>query len=182
MVESVGRIFVAVALDLETRHALVASHAGLDFPGKVVPPDNWHLTLRYVGNIDEVGFDRLLAAIDQAELGKGFSIGFGGFGAFPNPRKATVLWRAVTDPDARLPQVAAEIEEACQVAGIEAEDRPYRAHLTLARIRPDRDVRSLVSSDPPVSVAMDVSDVCVFRSHLGRPHATYEILERFPLV
>ena len=175
------RGFVAVDLDAEARHALVASMAEISIPGKVVPPENWHLTLRFLGTVDEVTVDRVVAGLDQADLGPPFSIMFGALGAFPGPKRATVLWRAVADPDERLAELASGSEEACRAAGLEPEDRPFRAHLTLSRLRPDQDVRALVEAEAPESVTMHVSEVCLFRSHLGGPHARYEVVERFPL-
>lgn len=181
MVESIGRVFLAVDLGDEARHALAASLAGLDIPGKVVPPANWHITLRFVGSMDPVGFDRLSAALDESDLGPAFELTFGDLGAFPKPRRATVLWCAVASSGDRLDDLADTVEDACQVAGLAAEDRPFRAHLTLARIRPDQDVRGMLNASSLPPITMRVTEVALFRSHLGGSHARYEVMERFPL-
>ncbi len=172
---------MAVDLDHETRHALAASMAGLSIPGKVVPPQNWHITLRFIGTIDEVALDRVVAGLDELDLGPRFEVVFGALGAFPRSSRATVLWRAITDRAERLPELAADAEQACRTAGLEPEDRPFRPHLTLSRIRPDRNVKALIDDSSPPPVSMTVARVCLFRSVLGGPHATYEILERFAL-
>lgn len=180
MVGSVGRIFVAVDLGVETRAALAAQLREVSIPGKPVPPQNWHLTLRYLGDIDEVAFDRVLAGLDQADLGAAFRVSFTGLGAFPRPRRATVLWRDVDDTAGRLHALAGVVEEACRGAGVAAEDRPFRPHLTLSRIRPDGDVRSVIANVlKPVPAGVDA--ITVFRSHLGGPHARYEELDRVSL-
>lgn len=181
MVEGVVRAFVAVDLDDETRHALATSMATLSIPGKIVPPRNWHITLRFIGTIDDVGLDRVVAGLDEADLGPRFEIVFGALGAFPKPRRATVLWRSISDRARRLPELAADTEQVCRDVGLEPEERPFRPHLTLSRIRPDRDVGSLIDGPSPAPVSLSVTEVCLFRSVLGGPHATYEVLERFPL-
>ena len=78
--------------------------AGLSIPGKVVPPQNWHITLRFIGTIDEVALDRLVAGLDELDLGPRFEVVFGALGAFPRSTRATVLWRAITDRTERLPR------------------------------------------------------------------------------
>jgi 2'-5' RNA ligase len=179
-VASIGRVFFAVDLDAESRAAIATQLQDLEMPGKPVPPQNWHLTLRYVKSIDEVAFDRLLAAVDQLERGETFRVAFTDPGAFPNARRATVLWRGVSDPGDRLAALAADIETACQEVGLRAEDRPYRAHLTLARIRPAEDVRPLMDLEI-APVPLHVDHITLFRSHLGGPNARYEPLETFDL-
>jgi len=180
-VASVGRIFFAIDLDLETRAILAAQVEDLEVPGKRVPAANWHLTLRYVGDLDEVRHQRLLADLDQIDLGEPFRIRFTDLGAFPNPRRATVLWRAVDDPAQRLGTLVDSIEETCRSVGLPAEDRPFRPHVTLSRIRPGRDVRSLVGGTDLSALEMLVTSVTVFRSHLGGPSARYEVMDTFEL-
>ncbi|MGH8948172.1 MAG: 2'-5' RNA ligase family protein, partial [Acidimicrobiia bacterium] len=67
MVEGVAaRIFVAVSLPDEIRMALADRLESVEMPGRAVPPENWHITLRFVGRADEVAIDRMLAALDGA--------------------------------------------------------------------------------------------------------------------
>jgi 2'-5' RNA ligase len=183
MVEGIAgaRIFVAVALPDEIRMALADRMDGVDLPGTVVPPANWHITLRFLGRTDEAGYDRLLASLDSADLGRPFQIGLGPMGAFPRPTMATVLWLGVERGQERLEEVAAEVEEAVEVAGFEPEDRPFRPHLTLSRIRPAEDVRELVESHDEAGPSWRCRSVVVYRSHLGRGGARYEPLETFRL-
>jgi 2'-5' RNA ligase len=182
MVEGVkARIFVAVPLPDEARLALIDRLGSLDLPGSVVPPANWHITLRFLGWTDDVAYDRLLAALDQGDLGREFEIELGEMGAFPRAKRATVLWLAVAKGRTRLEEVAAEVEDAVQGAGFQAEDRPFRAHLTLSRIRPPVDVTGLIDSFRWASLGWRCRSVVVYRSHLGRGGARYEPLETFPL-
>lgn len=183
MVGTVGRLFLAVDLSLEARSALVARLEGaLDrMPGRAVPPPNWHLTLRFLGDVTEVAYDRLVHGIGKADLGAGFGVTFGELGAFPRPRRATVLWLGVEGGDDRLKLLAHRVEEAVKDSGFPAEDRPFRSHLTLSRIRPPEDVSALLDGGERVGVRAEVDALTLFRSNLGRGGATYEVLDRFPL-
>jgi 2'-5' RNA ligase len=161
--------------------ALADRLATLDVPGTVVPSANWHITLRFIGRTDDVAYDRLLGSLDEADLGRVFDIGLADMGAFPRPKSATVLWLGVAKGQTRLEEVAAVVEEAVQAAGFGAEERPFRAHLTLSRIRPPVDVTGLIGSFPDAGLVWRCRSIVVYRSHLGRGGARYEPLETFPL-
>lgn len=182
MVEGVAaRIFVAVPLPDELRMALADCLRPFDIPGKVVSAQNWHITLRFLGWTDDVAFDRMLASLDETDFGPGFDVRLGEMGAFPRPRRATVIWLAASRGLNRLEELAAAAEEAAHSAGFGPEDRPFRAHLTLSRVRPAEDVSDLVESFPGADLGWRCESVVVYRSHLGRGGARYEPLETFPL-
>jgi len=176
----VGRLFIAVPLPDEARHGL-ASLLDVQLPGRVVHPSNWHLTLRFLDDTDEVTYDRLVHALDAADFGEPFRAAFGALGAFPRPAKATVLWVGFSDGLAGFARLAAAVAEAVEAAGIQPEDRPFSAHLTLSRIRPHQDIRSVVDRPPFDDVSWTVGEVDVFRSHLGSGGPRYERLERIML-
>ncbi len=182
MVEGVAtRVFVAVPLPDEVRMALADRLEPLAMPGKVVPPENWHITLRFLGWTDDVAFDRMLAALDESDLGSPFNVMLGRMGAFPRPRSATVIWLAVSEGLTRLEELATIAEEAAQSAGFGPEERPFRAHLTLSRVRPAEDASDLLDSFQGADLGWRCGSVVVYRSHLGRDGARYEPLETFPL-
>ena len=185
MVGEVGRLFLAVPLTDEMKaglatHLLEATQ-NQPLPGRPVAPPSWHLTLRFLGGTDEVAFDRLVAALAQAEAGSPFSLAFGGLGAFPRAARATVLWLAIKEGVGRLEELATLAEQASQHAGFSPEDRPFHPHLTLSRIRPHQDVRPLIEKVPPFPGRLPVDRIVLYRSHLGRGGAKYEELEVFPL-
>jgi len=184
MVEGLGRLFVAVPLPDDVRHALstlIRGAAPGGLPGRIVPPANWHVTLRFLGDVDDLGRDRLFKELDAARLGEPFVVGWGGLGAFPQPGRATVLWVAADRGAADLSRLAADVEDAVVAAGFPHEERPFRSHLTLSRIRPHQDVARLLEAAGPLDLAMTVDRVVVYRSHLGRGGARYEEIEEFPL-
>lgn len=167
----------------ETRRLIAdrLNHAVAEMPGRAVPPANWHLTMRFLGEVGEVQFDRVVYQLGEAELGDPFDIRFGNLGAFPRPRRATVLWIGIEEGVEPLTRLAGQVEAAVEAAGFAPEERPFRAHLTLSRIRPQQDVSELVYDSGRFDARERVDAVTLFRSHLGRGGARYEILDQFPL-
>ena len=175
------RVFVGLELSAGFRAALASVLADLDVPGRPTSPETWHITLRYIGEMDDVSIDRLLAGLDECDLGLQFRLVTGGLGAFPNPSKATVLWvgfRAGVEP---LADLAATVDEVVDRIGLGQEDRPFAAHLTLSRIRPPLDVRGLVSDFNLPSIALPVTGVTVFESRHDGRGVQYRSIERFSI-
>jgi 2'-5' RNA ligase len=179
------RLFLAVALDENARHAIAArleeQLEGRRLPGRAVPPENWHITLRFLGPTTPQQRDQLLASLDQHLAVEPFRISFTGLGAFPREARASVLWMGVAGAVEQLESVAAICETAAVATGFEPEGRPFHAHLTLSRIRPPQDVRPLVDLVEAVGVKLDVAAVTLYRSVLGSGPARYEIVDRVEL-
>jgi len=175
------RLFVAAALTDEVRHALASRLEGVAVPGRRVAAANWHLTLRFIGEVGEVEADRLTGSLDQADLGDRFWVRWGCLGAFPRPTKATVLWLGPQEGSEELIGLASRVEAAVLAAGAAADDRPFRPHLTLSRIRPPQDVVDLIEEVQPMGVRMSVERVLLMESHLGRGGARYLPVESFEL-
>lgn len=178
MVERLGRVFAAVPLPPELREALAEDLTGLAIPGRLVPAENWHLTIRFLGTVETTTFERFLSRLDLEDESQ-FRIRLGRIGAFPNPRRATVVWIGVEEGATELVHLAEIAEEAAQVAGVEAEERPFHPHLTISRVRPPSNVGEL--TDHRVDLSWRCDRVVVYRSHLGRGGARYEPLESIRL-
>ena len=172
--DSLGRIFAAVPLPPPVGMALAGSLAPHPIPGRLAPPENWHITLRFLGRVDQVTYERFLSAL-EVEGCEPFRVRLGGIGAFPNPRRATVIWVGVEEGDSGLAALNEITEEAAQRAGLEAEERPFHPHLTLSRVRPPADIRDL--EGVTVDLGWRCDRVVVYRSHTGRGGARYEPLE-----
>lgn len=179
MVETVGRVFVAVPLPDDIRMALADEVSGLNIPGKLVPPENWHITLRFLGAIDIVPYERFLAFLGQSALPESFSIRLGRLDAFPNPRRATVVWVGLSSGSPSLVALNETTEDAAQSVGLEPEERPFRPHVTLARVRPQQDVAYLL--DHQVDLAWKTKEIVLFKTKLIAGRSTYERLESFAL-
>lgn len=146
-----------------------------------MPPRNWHLTLRFLGDTPTHQRYRLVRELKCTHFGEPFLVRFGGLGAFPHARRAGVLWLGVTAGAEELNALATAAEGAVRRAGLAFADRPFRPHLTLSRIHPLRSVTALLDSAPPCEVAIQVHEWVLCRSHLGGGPARYEAVARLPL-
>jgi 2'-5' RNA ligase len=136
----------------------------LRLPGKVVPPANWHLTVRFLGPTDQVSYERLVATLHQTDLGGDFTIRIGPMGAFPTAAKAGVIWIGIDRGSEALARLAEVVEDAVEGAGFPPEERPYRAHLTVSRLRPHQDVRNLIDRYQAVPFQWPATELIVYRS------------------
>ena len=106
------RLFLGVPLDEDVR-AMLAQHLQQHpFPGRPVPAANWHLTIRFLGNIGQIAMERLIADLDQADMGEKFEVVVGEMGAFPRATRAAVVWLALAKGRERL----TELNELAEIA------------------------------------------------------------------
>ncbi|MGI9666486.1 MAG: RNA 2',3'-cyclic phosphodiesterase [Acidimicrobiia bacterium] len=163
-----GNAFLAVPISGEDCHLLAAglseASSGHRVPGRRVPPENWHITVRFMGEVDDVTVDRALAELEQTLDVPISSVTLTGLGAFPDPRKAGIVYAGVRDHDNVLSSLAALSEEAVREVGLPAEERPFVPHVTLSRLRPRVNVEPLIASFGDFSVRIPVDRVVLFRS------------------
>lgn len=180
-----GRLFVAVPLSEEVREGMVVflhkALKGRPVPGRAPKAHNWHLTLRFLGDIDNAQYERLLSALKSESFDEPFEVVFGGLGAFPRPSNASVLWVGVDQGHHALCRLAASVDNAVRRAGLPSDDKSFRPHLTMSRIRPPQRLDALIGSAGVSSLRLEVRNVVLFRSHLGPSGARYEPLEQFLL-
>lgn len=171
-----GRVFAAVKPPPDVVMALADRLTGVDVPGRRVPADNFHVTLRFVGEVEAVPYERWLAAMDTADKPPPFRVAMGGLGAFPKPARATVMWVGVRGE--KLGQLAGVIDRCAADAGLGSEERPFRPHLTISRVRPPADVRHLVdgfAGKPDLSFPVTEFHI------MAAVGSRYRVFETFPL-
>ena len=179
--EQLRWLFLGVPLDDSVR-AMLAQHLQQHhLPGRRVPADNWHMTIRFLGSVDQIAMERLNAELDQSDLGVPFEIALGGLGAFPRPARASVVWMALDRGQERLIELNEIAEVASQAVGLAPEERPFAPHLTLSRIRPEVDVRTDLAAYRPVPFQWTAGELVLYESHMGRGGAVYQPVEKFPL-
>lgn len=179
------RTFFAIELD-PVAHRAVAELARVlrERPGgdgvRWVRPETLHVTLRFLGDIDPGRVAPLIERV-APELAKlsPFALELGAAQLFPSPRQPRVVALEVA-PVEPLGELAAAVERGVVAAGFEAGERPFRAHLTLGRLRGGRPpaVDDLAA---PERVRFEVGEVVLFRSELQPGGALHTPLERVPL-
>lgn len=176
------RLFVAVdpppvAVEHLRRH-LEPTPSGLRW----ADPTQWHLTLTFCGEVDERKVGGLSERLARAAARSGpFEMQLVGAGAFSRPVRAHALWIGLAGETAQLDRLAASTTAAARRCGIPVEDRRFRAHLTVARASPPRDLRELVHElssykGPPWTV----EQLHLVRSNLGPP-TVHERVESWAL-
>lgn len=148
-------------------------------------PEQWHLTLAFLGEVPDTGVPALTAALADA-LGEAMGdtpmrLRLAGGGCFGD----RVLWVGVAGDSRALRTLAEDVAAAARGAGIEPSAAPYRPHLTLARAGPERaDLRPAATAlADVVGPAWDVPDVRLVRSRLGAGpghSATHEAIATWP--
>jgi 2'-5' RNA ligase len=186
------RLFVAVAVPAQAADELddaVApvrhSWPGLRWTGR----DAWHLTLAFLGEVNETVSARLGPRLERAAARHScLSVSLVGAGAFPSAARARVLWTGVQGEPRELAALAASVAAGARRAGAPPaeEGRRFRPHLTLARCRDPVDVRPLVDGlSGYAGTPWTAGQIYLIRSHLpgGRPHdrPRYETLGSWPL-
>ena len=142
--------------------------------------ESWHVTLKFLGSPPEERLPDVTSfAAGAAAASSATSSALTGLGAFPSPRRARVLWVGLVDHGV-LGSLAEALEAASAGAGFPAENRPWRPHLTVARLKVPGPV-DLAGAGEVDTTPFPVEEMVLFRSHLKPSGAVYEPLARFRL-
>ena len=159
------RLFIAADLDEAFLDAAAAIPISV---GRRVKRETMHCTLTFFGEVDDDARVEALKALVDALPKKAIAVRATRLDAFSSPRKAHVIVLPLED-DGSL----SELHEAIGLK----ENRPYRPHLTLARLKKPEDVRTLVESIP-VSLEGRIVGITLYKSVLGKNGPTYTPLAR----
>ncbi len=172
------RVFAAIAVD--PSDALLGIVDRLDRFGRglrATRPDQLHVTLKFFGEIDDSVMPDLTHGLDQiATRFAAFDWSMGGVGAFPSPRRPSVIWAGIRD-DGRLAAIADEIESLGEKLGFPRERRAFHPHVTLARVRdrPPRELPRLFEEFADEELGRQRAvQIVLFRSLLKPQGAVYE--------
>ena len=182
------RCFIAINLAADVRDAVAAATAPLRAaaPGEAwIPPERLHITVRFLGEQDAAFVERLAVGVaGAARRYEPIPLELQGIGAFPTFRRARVIWVGV-GYDPKLELLHHDVEVACMALGLEVEGRPFRPHVTLARlVAPGGDVaRAIRTATRGVRVhASSMVDSIDIMASEPAPHGrTYVRLAALPL-
>ncbi len=125
----------------EVQGDLRSTHADVRWvnPGKI------HLTLKFLGNIEELRIDPIFNSIEETVRNTlPFSLKVRGVGVFPNLKNPRVIWMGLVDGREILISFQKQIETQLEKIGFQREDRPFHPHLTLGRMKSNRGKEELV--------------------------------------
>ena len=177
-----ARLFVAIALPDSVR-ADLARHARPIEGVTWTPPEQLHLTLRFLGELDSPAEERVRERLRGIRV-EPFILPLEGLGTFPPQVPARVLWLGIGRGHPRLFQLRQRLDDALIAAGLTLDLRTFQPHVTLARMTelagPALAARAKSSRQlaaPPFRVA--AIDLCA--STLRPEGAVHTLQERFPL-
>ena len=178
--EDLVRTFIAVELTDSVREQMSRLEELLQKEGaKVswVKPENLHLTLKFLGNVQAARIDDVVEATQEAAQGiEPFIVFFSGLGVFPNLKRPRVIWIGIEQGTDSLGRIQRELEERLFRRGFTREDREFSPHLTIGRVKSQRGIGGLVLKLEKTefeSEKMQVEQVVVMRSDLRPTGAVY---------
>jgi 2'-5' RNA ligase len=186
------RLFVAVEFDEAIRHAAdqVAGELRTRLDPRVraswVIADKMHLTVRFLGHVDDTRVPAVLEALRPPLPIAPFEMALGSCGVFPRSGPPRVFWIGLIDGVTSVQSMHHEFNRRLVPLGFSPEDRPFNAHLTLARVKEAprdlaRSVRETIALVRVPAVRCRIMAATVFQSALSPKGSTYTRLLTVPL-
>lgn len=185
------RLFFALPAPPEVQAAASRVIERLRGAGEVkwVDPPLLHLTLKFLGEVPEERLEEITkAAVETANTAANFVLECGGIGAFPHPRRPRVVWLGIGGAGAeKLGRLAESLDRRLAKVGFAREEREFRPHLTLGRVKGPKGLPDLAkrlereAKGEPERVSWPVSELILVQSQLRRTGPIYTPVEHFSL-
>lgn len=179
------RIFVGLDISDEARRKIsdYIDFLRESFPNFRVSWDKTeklHLTMKFLGEIDDEQIAKLLEAVERAaQKASSFNVRIEGTGVFPSPKQARILWLGVKSEGESLQTLNEVLESECERQGFAKEKRKFKAHLTIGRLKEKSD--ELVKTHLEQNfepVVFEVSEIVVFQSKLQPTGSIYSVVSK----
>ncbi|MGI9467282.1 MAG: RNA 2',3'-cyclic phosphodiesterase [Rubripirellula sp.] len=155
---------------------------------KWVPTDNLHLTLKFLGDVDNTEVPDVCNVIHRVCSNHApFHLDFGGTGGFPSRERPRILYAGINDASGALTKIVSQLETSLAELGFKQEPRDYVPHLTLGRTRStsklaNSDVMDRLAAEQDTELGgMLVSSLQLVASFLDKSGPTYQIMDTIPL-
>ena len=150
-----------------------------DAPLSWTKDEQLHYTLAFLGEQPEEALPRLREAAAPCAALHEFWLSLSGAGAFPNPRRPRVLWLGAGEGARELEELASCLQRGLRSAGFALEERSFRAHLTVARVKPggERAASRALAAAPQREIArMRVDRLSLMQSKLSPQGAKHAVV------
>uniref|UniRef100_A0A7V3RHU9 RNA 2',3'-cyclic phosphodiesterase n=1 Tax=candidate division WOR-3 bacterium TaxID=2052148 RepID=A0A7V3RHU9_UNCW3 len=153
-----------------------------NLPIKWVEFENLHITLKFLGEVDEKRMNEIIPALSSiSKKTKGFLCQLENFGCFPGIRNPRVLWMGVSQGEREIINLAIELDDALSKYGFKKEEKKFHPHLTLGRIRAPFKIDEIIDKNLKTE-SFRVNDFVLFKSTLLPSGPIYERLKTFDLI
>ncbi|MBN2318531.1 MAG: RNA 2',3'-cyclic phosphodiesterase [Acidobacteria bacterium] len=144
-----------------------------------------HLTLKFLGEVDPAIIpDMGKALADVSKQSRKFNLRLTGLGSFPNEKSPRIVWCGILGDTDVLARLQAEVETVCADFGFAAENRPFRPHLTLGRIKGRKNLKLLmgcIEKGTDLECGFRADCLNIYKSVLKPDGAVYTVLETITL-
>jgi 2'-5' RNA ligase len=187
------RSFIAIEMPPDVKRELGKIQTFLelaaDCPAKWVAPESIHLTLSFLGEINQVQIGAVKGVMDNiASASPAFRLSLDHVGAFPNIGQPQTVCVGIQGDMEILSRLHKNLEESLRVTGYKPEDRAFKPHLTLARVRDEASVQARQSLGEALTRTpgarpgiINVTEISLFKSELTRSRPVYTSLYRAKL-
>ncbi len=185
------RTFIALTLPEQIRSRLALLQAELketETDVKWTAPENIHLTLKFIGEIDEKTLDRIILALEKfIPEKKSYYARVSALDVFPKIHSPRIIWIGLGEGDKESRDIAEEIEEKLSDTGISKEERAFTSHITIGRVRSGRNKERLlrkineINSLENEDLRFLVDRVTVYKSTLTPKGPVYEAIKELRL-
>ena len=178
------RAFIAIDIPPGVKTEILKIQARLrnsEVDASWVHQDNFHITLKFLGNFDPQIASRIVDELNVvfSPLQK-FSLSLGGFGVFPDQKDPQVIWIDVQDPNLHLERLWEISEGAMSELKFPIESRRYVPHITLGYIKSQEGIERLKgimnTVQWPEYLSFEVSSVKLYQSQLTPEGSIYKVL------
>ncbi len=160
--EKKNRIFVGLPLSEELQKHLKKTF--IDLPGKRTLPSQWHITLQFLGNVEEDKIKILDERLRKLIFGAPFQITLGQVEAIPHVRSAKALWLTLTKGKEVLESLFKTLNNLLIELDFTLEERSFAPHVTLSRIKPRDNVYRWMQNLNFTPISMEVREIILYQS------------------
>lgn len=181
------RTFIAIELSDEVKQTIQDVEDSLKVLGcdiKWVRPEIAHLTLKFLGDVASDTIETIDRVLQESVQGlPPIQTQLTSLGIFPDIRRPRVLWIGLEDKEGRIKQLAESVETALGNIGFRKEEREFKPHITIGRLRSSKNAIQLAEAirgfTVPAGRRQSIENITLFKSTLTPTGPIYEVLKKF---
>ncbi|HEX9615223.1 MAG TPA: RNA 2',3'-cyclic phosphodiesterase [Bacteroidota bacterium] len=181
------RCFLALPTSDEVQTAitsLIASYQSVPSDVKWQDASKLHITLKFLGSVEIEAVKEISVHLeDRARYHSAFDIVYEGTGGFPSQHRPTTLWVGTRSSDA-MTRLHRDVEDVVRNFGFTPDERPFRPHITIGRVKGNRNLDRLTAKVKSVTfepVTARCAEILVMRSDLQSDTSRYTVIQSIPL-
>lgn len=176
------RMFISIPVKDPEALRPILSDAKFTKNVRASPISQMHITVRFIGDIDDGKTKKVVRCISEAVEGiEPFKITIKGTGCFPNRKRPSVIWIGA-EPEGTLRTIADRLSDKLRAANIQFDEKPFKSHITVGRCSGPVDIDGLLDKYSGTEFeSFQCDEILVMRSELSPQGAKHTVLERVPL-